>query len=129
MRKKTMKAKVLIAIVCIGAFAAGVYAQQGGSAGQNPTTTKGAILKGKAPVNKNLLTVKLPKPREATLKNGLHVVLLESNHTLRDARKIEGIAAGMGASHDHTFELARMELCQRVELFGHFHHLEVFTLG
>lgn len=79
---KTMKAKVLIAIVCIAAFAPGIFAQQGGSAGQNPTSTKGAVLKGKAPVNKNLLTVKLPKEKQATLKNGLHVVLLESNHTL-----------------------------------------------
>jgi len=82
MRNKTMKAKVLIATVCIGAFASGVYAQQGGTAGQNPTSTKGAVVKGKAPVNKNLLTVKLPKEQEATLKNGLHVVLLESNHML-----------------------------------------------
>jgi len=82
MRNKTMKTKVLIAIVCIAAFASAVCAQQGGTAGQNPTSTKGAVVKGKAPVNKNLLTVKLPKEREATLKNGLHVVLLESNHML-----------------------------------------------
>ena len=82
MRNKTMKAKVLIATVFIAAFASGVYAQQGGTAGQNPTSTKGAVVKGKAPVNKNLLTVKLPKEQEATLKNGLRVVLLESNHKL-----------------------------------------------
>ncbi len=82
MRNKTIKAKVLIATVCIAAFASGVYAQQGGTAGQNPTSTKGAVVKGKAPVNKNLLTVKLPKEQEATLKNGLRVVLLESNHKL-----------------------------------------------
>jgi predicted Zn-dependent peptidase len=76
----TMKTKMLIAIVCIAAFASGAYAQ--GMAGQEPSSTKGAVIKGKAPVNKSLLKVTLPKAQEATLKNGLHVVLLESNHKL-----------------------------------------------
>jgi zinc protease len=49
---------------------------QGGA--QAPPSTKGAVLKGKAPVNKNVLKVKLPKAKEATLPNGLRVVLLES---------------------------------------------------
>src|SRR5207253_1083717 len=66
----------------IAACASVVYAQQGGSAGQNPTSTKGAVIKGKAPVNKTLLHVKLPAAQEASLKNGLKVVLLESNHRL-----------------------------------------------
>ena len=62
----------------------GVYAQQGGTAGQNPTSTKGAVVKGKAPVNKNLLTVKLPKEQEATLKNAQQaydraITLLKTN--------------------------------------------------
>lgn len=78
---KTMKNQILIAIVCIAAFASGAYAQ-GGTAGQTPSSTKGAVIKGKAPVNKSLLRVTLPKAQEATLKNGLHVVLLESNHRL-----------------------------------------------
>src|SRR5438132_6441639 len=78
---KTIKATILIATICIAAFSSGVHAQ-GGLASQTPSSTKGAVIKGKAPVNKNLLTVKLPKAQEATLKNGLHVVLLESNHKL-----------------------------------------------
>ena len=77
----TMKNQILIAIVCVAAFASGAYAQ-GGTAGQAPSSTKGAVIKGKAPVNKSLLRVTLPKAQEATLKNGLHVVLLESNHKL-----------------------------------------------
>src|SRR3954452_10867220 len=71
----------LFAIIGIAAFASGAYAQ-GGMASQTPSSTKGAVIKGKAPVNKTLLRVKLPKAREATLKNGLHVVVLESNHRL-----------------------------------------------
>jgi predicted Zn-dependent peptidase len=71
-----------MALICIAAFVSGINAQQGGMGAQTPTSTKGAVIKGKAPVNKSLLKVKLPKAREATLKNGLHVVVLESNHKL-----------------------------------------------
>ena len=77
-----MKSRLLTALICIGAFVSGVSAQQGGMSSQTPSTTKGAVIKGKAPVNQKLLKVKLPKAREADLKNGLHVVVLESNHRL-----------------------------------------------
>jgi zinc protease len=52
---------------------------QGGM--QNPATqsTKGAEIKGKAPVNKEILKVKLPRAEEATLKNGLRVVVLAND--------------------------------------------------
>jgi predicted Zn-dependent peptidase len=74
------KIKIVFAIILVIIFAAAVSAQE--SAGQNPTSTKGAVIKGKAPVNKQVLEVKLPAAQEATLKNGLHVVVLESNHRL-----------------------------------------------
>src|SRR5580765_5089892 len=77
---KMLRTRILIAIVCMASFAASAYAQ--GMQGQTPSSTKGAVIKGKAPVNKSLLRVVLPKAQEATLKNGLHVVLLESNHKL-----------------------------------------------
>jgi zinc protease len=77
-----MKSRLLTALICIAAFVSGINAQQGGMGSQTPSSTKGAVIKGKAPVNKNLLKVKLPKAQEADLKNGLHVVVLESNHLL-----------------------------------------------
>jgi predicted Zn-dependent peptidase len=77
-----MKTKFLASLICIAAFVSGITAQQGGMGSQTPSSTKGAVIKGKAPVNKNLLKVKLPKAQEADLKNGLHVVVLESNHLL-----------------------------------------------
>ena len=47
---------------------------------QGPTTTtKGAVIKGRAPVNKEVLRVNLPKPVEATLSNGLRVLVLEDH--------------------------------------------------
>ncbi|HVG28237.1 MAG TPA: pitrilysin family protein [Pyrinomonadaceae bacterium] len=50
---------------------------QGGAAGQS---LKGAQLKGKVPVNREVLKVNLPKPQEATLKNGLRLLLVESHN-------------------------------------------------
>jgi zinc protease len=53
--------------------------------GQTPTgqqerpSMKGAVIKGKAPVNKDVLTVKLPKPYETRLSNGLQVLVLEDH--------------------------------------------------
>ena len=46
---------------------------------QQVPSTKGMILKGKAPVSETLLQVKLPQPREADLPNGLHLIVLEDH--------------------------------------------------
>ena len=43
---------------------------------QGPTT-QGMVLKGKAPVSKEILKVKLPRPQQATLPNGLQLMVLE----------------------------------------------------
>ena len=51
-------------------------------AGQTPTSTKGAVIKGRAPVNKSLLKVTLPKAQGSDSENGLHVVLLQSTNKL-----------------------------------------------
>jgi zinc protease len=47
---------------------------QGG--GPQPSTTQ-MVLKGKAPVSTELLKVKLPRPHEVDLANGLHLIVLE----------------------------------------------------
>lgn len=44
-------------------------------------SAKGAVLKGKAPLSTKTLEVKIPKPQEFVLPNGLRVVLLE-NHKI-----------------------------------------------
>ncbi|MDX6384218.1 MAG: zinc protease [Blastocatellia bacterium] len=77
-----MKSRLLAAAISIAALTSGTYAQQGGMASQTPSSTKGAVIKGKAPVNKNLLKVKLPKAQEGKLKNGLQVVVLGSKNKL-----------------------------------------------
>lgn len=63
----------LMLVALVSSLALGQGAPQGG-----PPSTKGAVIKGKAPVNKEVLKVKLPKAEEATLPNGLRVVLLRN---------------------------------------------------
>ena len=48
---------------------------------EDKPSSKGAVLKNKAPVNKDILKVKLPRPTETKLSNGLQVMILE-NHKL-----------------------------------------------
>lgn len=57
------------------------FAQERTSPPQDPASQpkKSTVLKNRAPVSKELLKVKLPKANEATLKNGLRVLVLE-NH-------------------------------------------------
>ena len=58
------------------AFVAGIalVAQQPPQA-----TTQAVILKGKAPVSNEVLKVKLPRPLEAQLANGAHLMVLEDH--------------------------------------------------
>ena len=48
---------------------------------QQPQTLKGVVIKGKTPVNKEVLKVAMPKAYEAELGNGMRVIVLE-NHKL-----------------------------------------------
>src|SRR5215212_4460876 len=70
---------VILALMLIVLVSSLALAQGGVPAGQQPPTAKGAVIKGKAPVSKEVLKVKLPRAEEATLKNGLRVVLLPSD--------------------------------------------------
>ncbi len=77
MKIKTITQLAFLTVALTGCFGS-AFAQTGTSQAE-PQTMKGAVIKGRAPVNKTVLRVKLPKPQETTLKNGLHVFLLE-NH-------------------------------------------------
>src|SRR5688572_22072922 len=45
----------------------------------NRQSSKGAVIKGKVPISKEILSVKMPKAEQATLSNGLRVILLPSH--------------------------------------------------
>jgi zinc protease len=69
--------RVLALAVCagmIGAPVAGQVPPQGAAA---PPSTKGVVPKNRAPVSKEVLRVKLPRPAEADLSNGAHLMVLE----------------------------------------------------
>lgn len=48
---------------------------------QPAPTTQAVVMKGKAPVSDKVLGVKLPRPKEGTLPNGLHLIVLEDRRT------------------------------------------------
>src|SRR4030095_3418570 len=74
---------------------------QGGAPGPAGQTTKGAVIKGKAPVNKEILKVKLPRAQEATLPNGLRVVLLESHKVPTFNMQMVVLSGGLADQADY----------------------------
>jgi zinc protease len=70
-------------------------------AGQQQPTTKGAVIKGKAPVNKEVLRVKLPRAEEATLKNGLRVLLLHSDKVPTFNMQMVVLSGGLADKPDY----------------------------
>lgn len=77
MRNPVMLKNKFFLALCIGALSAtSMLAQKSGAPPQGGQSITGAEIKGKAPVNKQVLKVNLPKAQEATLSNGLRVVLL-----------------------------------------------------
>jgi zinc protease len=78
----------------------------GQTAGGPPPTPadeglKGVVLKGRAPVSKEVLKVRLPRAREATLKNGLRVVVLESSRTPTVSMQMVVLSGGLSDPADH----------------------------
>jgi predicted Zn-dependent peptidase len=73
---------------------------QGGVPPQQPTT-KGAVIKGKAPVNKEVLKVKLPRAEEATLTNGLRVILLPAHKVPTFNMQMVVLSGGLSDKTDY----------------------------
>src|SRR5690242_5401137 len=71
--KKTTSAVLL--------FCCSAVVTAGGQVIGAPTAQKpqAVVMKGKAPVSDAVLNVKLPRPREGTLANGLHLIVLEDH--------------------------------------------------
>ena len=73
------------------------------------------VVKGKAPVSNAVLAVKLPRPQEATLANGLRVMVLEDHRLPRISFQLMIPGAGgyydpaaqVGLSGDHRADDAR----------------------
>jgi zinc protease len=88
--------KTVAALVCAATFVP--LAAQQPAPGSQPPPTAGLVKKGKAPVSTEVLKVKLPKPREADLANGLHLIVLEDHRLPRVTFQI--IIPGAGGYYD-----------------------------
>jgi len=76
-----MRTRTLLTIAAVAAGAAALHAQAGQM--QQPPPSQAVVLKGKAPVSDDVLRVKLPRPAEADLENGLHLIVLEDRRVPR----------------------------------------------
>jgi zinc protease len=91
--------KRTLATIAATSVAAALVSAQGPPPGQGQgPTTQGMVLKGKAPVSKDILRVKLPKPQEVTLPSGLQVMVLEDHRTPTVSFQI--IIPGAGGYYD-----------------------------
>ena len=68
-------ASIVAVLVAASALSLAQAPAPPGQGSQSPT--KGVAPKGKAPVSDNVLRVTLPKPKEADLPNGIHLMVLE----------------------------------------------------
>jgi predicted Zn-dependent peptidase len=85
-----------LAAIALAALAAGVQAQ--GPPQQDPPVGTKMELKGRAPVAKDVLKVKLPRPQEADLANGLHLMVLEDHRVPQISLQI--VIPGAGGYYD-----------------------------
>lgn len=90
-----MRSRRLLTLVIPVALTA-TLAGQGG--GQQPPPTSGMVLKKKAPVSSEILRVKLPRPQEATLSNGLQLMVLEDRSLPQISFQL--IIPGAGGHYD-----------------------------
>lgn len=65
---------------------------------QNPSTAPGTVLKNRAPVSNEILKVHLPKPQEADLPNGIHLMVLEDHRA--PLVNMQLIVEGAGGYYD-----------------------------
>lgn len=93
--------KLFTATLLFAFISAGVGLAQGPASGPAGQSTKGAVIKGKAPVNRKILKVNLPKAQEATLGNGLRVVVLESHKVPTFNMNMVVLSGGLADNPDY----------------------------
>lgn len=93
----TRRTRSAITVLTACVFGATVMAQQPQPAPQS-TKAAGTILKNKAPVNKEILKVTLPKPSQADLSNGVHLIVLEDHRA--PLVTLQMIIEGAGGYYD-----------------------------
>ena len=90
--------RLVLALAALGLCGAVVAAQQTATQGQPPTKAAGTVLKNRAPVSKDILKVTLPRPQEADLPNGIHLIVLEDHRA--PIVTLQMIIGGAGGYYD-----------------------------
>ena len=98
---KTMMKKSFTALALVVLALSVAVAQRSGAPAPQGQSMKGAEIKGRAPVNKEILKVNLPKGQEATLSNGLRVVLLESHRVPTFTMQMVILSGGLSDPSDY----------------------------
>lgn len=88
---------MLIGAVTVTAQVPGNAPPQGAVTGQS---AKGAVMKGKAPLNKELVKVKLPRAQETILPNGLKIILIEDHKIPTFALQMVVLSGGLSDPSD-----------------------------
>jgi len=101
MRMMKTRSNVIVALILVMLVSSLAFGQGGAQTGPGQQTTKGAVIKGKAPVNKEVLKVKLPRAEEATLKNGLQIVLLPSHKVPTFNMQLVVLSGGLADKPDY----------------------------
>ncbi len=99
--KLTTQIRRLFAVLGVITLLCSIALAQGGATGPAGQTTKGAVIKGRAPVNKTILSVKLPKAEEATLSNGMRVMLLENHKVPTFTMQMVILSGGLADKPDY----------------------------
>ncbi|MDQ3012568.1 MAG: insulinase family protein, partial [Acidobacteriota bacterium] len=95
MKSAIFQFKRTLFVISMSALLTGSALAQG-----QPPSSKGSVIKGKAPVNKEVLKVKLPKPYETKLSNGLQVLVLEDHKLPSFNMQMVVIGGGLADSTD-----------------------------
>ncbi len=102
MRMMKTKSNIIVALILIMVVSSLAFGQGAApQTGPGQQSTKGAVIKGKAPVNKEILKVKLPRAEETTLKNGLRVVLLPSHKVPTFNMQLVVLSGGLSDKPDY----------------------------
>ena len=101
MRMMKTRSNVIVALILIVLVSSLAFGQGAPQTGPGQQTTKGAVIKGKAPVNKEVLKVKLPRAEEATLKNGIQVVLLPAHKVPTFNMQLVVLSGGLADKPDY----------------------------
>jgi zinc protease len=96
-----IKNKFFVALFVVTLVSTSTLAQRSGAPPQGGQSITGADIKGRAPVNKEILKVKLPKAQEATLSNGLRVVVLESHRVPTFTMQMVVLSGGLSDPADY----------------------------